>query len=225
MQRFAVIGLGRFGQYLARALTDAGDEVIAIDHHGGAVSQMRDQVALAVRLDATDRAALEAQGVDKVDAAVVSIGEQFESTALCVATLKEMGVPRIVARAMTEMQAAILTRIGADSVVLPEQESARRWAHRLSIPKLQEYVELAEGYSMIYLPAPAAFCHKSLAELQLRNRYQVNLVAIRRRVKSESTGQRAIEIISVPSPTAQIKPEDILILVGSNEALSELPRD
>jgi trk system potassium uptake protein TrkA len=225
MQRFAVIGLGRFGQYLARALTDAGDEVIAIDNHTSVVSHMRDEVALAVRLDATDRAALEAQGVGQVSAAVVSIGEQFESTALCVATLKEMGVPRIIARAMTEMQAAILTRIGADAVVLPEQESARRWAHRLSIPKLQEYIELAEGYSMIYLPAPAAFCHKTLAELQLRNRYQVNLVAIRRRDKSESPKARGVEIISVPSPTTQIMPEDTLILVGSNESLSELPRD
>jgi len=109
MQRFAVIGLGRFGQRLARALTADGAEVIAIDREVDLVEEVRDEVTLAVRLDSTDEEALKAQGIAEVDAVIVGIGEQFEAAALTVAVLQSLGVPRIYARAETTVQARILT--------------------------------------------------------------------------------------------------------------------
>ena len=124
MSRFAVIGLGRFGRGLARALTADGAEVIAVDRNPKLVEAVRDEVTVAVRLDSTDAEALRAQGIAEVDLAIVGIGEQFESAALTVAVLRELGVPRIYARAESDIQGQILSRIGAHEIVNPEQESA-----------------------------------------------------------------------------------------------------
>ena len=228
MARFAVIGLGRFGEHLARALTANGAEVVAIDRARALVERIRDEVTLAVRLDSTDAEALRAQGVDQVDAAIVGIGEDFEAAALTVATLKELGVARIYARAETDIQGRIMTKVGADAVVRPHGESALRWAHRLMLPNLQQYVELGEGYSLIYAAAPSAFHNKTLLELRLRREYGVNLVAVKRAVSVPTgEGEPAVEesVIAVPSADTAILPDDVLILVGSNEALSKLPAD
>ena len=220
--------MGRFGQRLARALTADGAKVIAIDCDQKPVEAIRDQVTLAVRLDSTDEEALKAQGVPEVDAAIVGIGEDFEASTLTVAVLKSLGVPRIYARAETKIQGQVLSRVGADAIVNPQHESALRWSHRLMLPNLQEYVELGEEHAMVYTTAPSVFCHKTLVELQLRREYGVNLVAIRRavRVTTESAGAATTSsVIAVPQADTTILPEDVLILVGSNEALSRLPRD
>lgn len=225
MSRFAVIGLGRFGQRLARALMASGAEVIAIDRNPKLVEAVRDEVTLAVRLDSTDPEALRVQGVAEVDVAIVGIGEAFESAALTVAVLKELGVQRIYARAMTDIQGQILTRIGAQQIVNPEQESALRWAHRLMLPNLRQYVELGENHALVYTTAPASFCHKTPAELALRREHGLNLVAIKRQAGvAAATGAAApaSPVIMVPQADTTILPGDILILVGSNEALSNL---
>lgn len=227
MLKFAVIGLGRFGQRLARALTAAEAEVIAVDRDATLVEQIRDEVTLAVRLDGTDEEALKAQGIHKMDVVIVGIGEDFESSALTVATLKGLGARRIVARAETEVQAKILTRVGADEIASPERESALRWAHRMTLPKLTKYIELGEAHSMIYVAAPAAFHHKTLEELDLRNKFGVNLIAIERRVvvKTEHAAEGVeTPVIEVPSAGTAIMPADTLILVGSNESLSRFPK-
>ncbi len=227
MRRFAVIGLGRFGESLARALAQAGDEVIAIDRNAADVDRVRDDVTLAVRMDSTDSAALVAQGIAEVDAAIVTIGEAFESSVLTVVTLKELGVPRIIARAMTDLQGKILRKVGADEIASAEQESAMRWAHRLALPNLSQYIELEADHSLIYTAAPSAFVGKSLIELNLRAEYQVNLVAIRRERFTKSAGDETTAQRSIIVPTAETKIEtgDVLIVVGHNDALSKLPQD
>ena len=228
MQRFAVIGLGRFGGRLARTLTASGAEVIAIDHATRLVEAVRDEVTLAVRLDSTDEEALQAQGVADVDAAIVGIGEDFEAAVLTVAVLKSLGVPRIYARAENDIQGRILGRVGADDIVNPERESALRWAHRLTLPHLRQYIDLGEHHAMVYATAPPTFCHKTLAELSLRARHGVNLVAIQRQVRVQSDSQAdpvTAPVMSVPQADTTILPDDVLILVGSNEALAKLPTD
>ena len=228
MQRFAVIGLGRFGQGLARALAANGAEVVAIDRNPKLVESVRDDVTVAVRLDSTDREALLAQGVTDVDLAVVGIGDAFEAAALTVAVLKDLGVPRIYARAENEIQGQILSRIGADQIVNPEHESALRWAHRLMLPNLKQYIEMGENHSMVYTVAPASFHHKTPAELALRRQYGVNLVAVKREIRTatDSTEEPpAAAVVSVPEADTAILPDDVLILVGSNEALSSLPAE
>ncbi|HNO79347.1 MAG TPA: TrkA family potassium uptake protein [Phycisphaerae bacterium] len=227
MRRFAVIGLGRFGEHLARALAQAGDEVIAIDRDSDYVDRVRDDVTLAVRMDSTDKMALVAQGIAEVDAAIVTIGEAFESSILTVVTLKELGVPRIIARAMTDLQGKILRKVGADEIASAEQESAMRWAHRLSLPNLSQYIELEADHSLVYIAAPAAFVGKTLLELRLRADHQVNLVAIRRDRVTKTAGDEATRQRNIIVPIADTKIEsgDVLIVVGHNDALSKLPQD
>ncbi len=225
-KKFAVIGLGRFGSRLARTLSATGGEVIAIDRDADLVEKIRDDVALAVRLDSTDAGALTAQGVDQVDVVVVGIGEGFESAALTVATLKSLEVKHIVPRAQRDIQAQILKSVGADQIVLPEGESAIRWAHRLTLPNIKEYVELGEGHSMVHMVAPELFHNKTLAELGLRNKHGLNLIAIRRHAAAdEAAKSAAAPAISLPEATTKILSGDVLILVGSNEALSRLSQE
>jgi trk system potassium uptake protein TrkA len=207
----------------------SGDaEVIAVDRNGKSVEQVRDEVTLAVRLDSTDEEALKAQGINEVDVAVVGIGEDFESAALTVATLKHLGVKRIIARAESEIQAKILLRVGADEIASPEGESALRWAHRLMLPSLKQYVELGEGHSLIHIDAPQRFHNKTLIELDLRNKFGVNLIAIERGPTGkpdQPPRAAAAPVIEVPQAATKILPGDTLILVGSNENIAELPRE
>ncbi len=227
-QRFAVIGLGRFGLKLARSLSRMGAEVIAVDRNPKHVEEVRDEVTHAVRLDSTDPEALRAQGIHEVDVAVVGIGADFESSAMAVVTLKSLGVKHIVARARKEMQARILRSVGAHEIALPENESAVRWSHRLTLPNLKEYVELGDDYSMVYMTAPEEFANKTLLELDLRNKHGVTLVAIQRKgptQKIEETGELLKPIVTVPAASTKILKNDVLIIVGSNESLSRLPSD
>jgi trk system potassium uptake protein TrkA len=228
MDRFAVIGLGRFGMGLAINLSQKGAEVIAVDLEREPVDQIRDQVTLAISMDATNADALRTQGIDKVDVAVVGIGQNFEANALATATLKSLGVPKVFSRAGSAVQGQILTRIGADGYIFPEAESAESWAQRLTLPFMMHRIDLGERHSLVEIKAPASFARKSLVQLNLRKKYNVNLVAIRRQVNvaTETGGpQTTQQIIDVPMPESIIQPDDILILVGSYESIERLPKD
>jgi trk system potassium uptake protein TrkA len=224
--RFAVIGLGRFGQKLATALALSGAEVIAIDKNKEVVETIADQVGHAVRLDSTDEDALKAQGIDKVDVAVISIGQGtgqgFESAILTVVNIKQMGVKNIYARAETATAGQVLSKIGATEVIYPEIESAQRWAYRLIAPHVEEKIDFAPGYSLARIEAPVGFHNKTLLDLQLRQKYSVNLVAIKR--GEHEWAKRKDEIINVPMPDTVIYQGDILILAGSDTDLAKLPQ-
>lgn len=226
MDKYAVIGLGRFGAGLARALAGAGAEVIAIDRQSKPVDRVRDEVTLAVRLDSTNEEALRSQGVGEVDAAIVGIGDDFEASALTVAILKDIGVPYIVARAENEIQERILRSVGADEVSSPEFESALRWAHRLQLPALGQYIELGEDHSLVSMQAPEPFVGKTLVELDFRNTYGANLIAIERPiVDAQAPPDRSPRRTwIVPTGKTTIQAEDVLVLVGTNDALTALPR-
>ncbi|MFP4104953.1 MAG: potassium channel family protein [Phycisphaerae bacterium] len=226
MKKFAIIGLGRFGSRLAQLLTNEGAEVIAVDANRALIDQLRDTVTLAVCLDSMDPEALKAQGIDKVDVAVVGIGADFESAALTTSVLKNLGVARVITRATTNTRAAILSRIGADDIVNPEREAAERWKSRLLAPSVLDSVELAEGYTLTQVQAPPSFYGKSLAQLQLRRKYKVNVVAIRRtdeEVDVEGIKRSRQYVISVPMAETIIKENDVLLLIGSEEACKDFP--
>ncbi len=231
MERFAVIGLGRFGSRLAINLSQAGAEVIAIDIERERVESLRDKVALALRLDATSEEALRAQGIDEVDAVVVGIGHNFEVNSLTTVLLKSMGVQKVISRAANPMQAEILRRIGADAVANPEDESADRWMHLLLSPFIVEHQELSPGFSLIQMPTPRSWVGKKLRELDLRREHQVNIVAIKRaapqsrreenREDEESTTlERRVDF---PLPEMELVEDDVLILAGRDEDVKRIP--
>lgn len=226
MERFAVIGLGLWGMRLARLLADAGAEVVAVDRKRDLVEQVRDKVALSVCLDSTDVEALKAQGIDKVDVAIVGIGTAFEDAVLTTVLLKQLGVPRVVARAATRIRGQIFSKIGADDVVNPEQESADRWRNRLLAPSIMERIELAEGFSLAQLGAPKSWFGKTLGDLEVRRRFRVNVVAIRRSV--EETDEQGLKhtrqtVLSVPMADTEILEGDVLLLIGSDDAMENFP--
>lgn len=222
MEKFAIIGLGRFGARLAKLLAKSGAEVIAIDRDQTLVEAIRDEVARAVCLDTTDEHALKSQAIDAVDTAIVGIGTAFEQAVLTTVLLKQLGVRRVICRATNDIRALILTKSGADDIVNPEQESADRWRNRLIAPMLTERIELAEDFSLIQATAPERFLGKTLGEIDVRKNYQVQVVAIRRTaedVDADGIKRTREVVISVPMAETQIKLNDIILLIGSDEAI------
>jgi len=210
---------------LAKLLAADGADVIAVDADRDCVDSIRDDVSLAVCLNATDAEALKSQGIDKVDVAIVSVGDSFEDSVLVTVTLKELGVPTVISRATSRVRAEILSRVGADDVVNPEKESAQRWKNRLLAPSIMERIELAEGASLVQLQSPDSFHNKTLSQLDLRKAYRVNVVAIRRTIEEIEDDQTVTKqfLISVPAGDTAIKPGDVLILIGTDDAIENLP--
>ena len=228
MARFAVIGLGRFGNKLAIALAMSGAEVIAIDKDREVIDAIRDQVSHSVRLDSTDEEALKAQGVDKVDVAIIGIGQRgrgFESAILTVVNLKQMGVKQIYARAENLIAGEVFSKVGATEVIYPEIESAQRWAYKLIAPQIGEKIDFAPGYSLARIKSPASFDGKTVMDLQLRQKYNVNLVAIKRGEHSKGKKSERDAIINVPMPNTVIYQDDILMVAGSDADLAKLPQE
>lgn len=215
---FGVIGLGRFGSAVATTLTELGQDVIGIDSSEEPVRQLADVLSYAVELDATDEKALRAAGIKDVDAAIISIGQNIESSLLVVMQVMELGVKNIVAKAATPLHGRVLEKLGVSRVIFPEREMAVRVAHSLVVPNVIDYIGLSQDFSIIELPAPPEFTGKSLRELQLRQRFGLTLIAIKRQT---GTGDGIITNVA-PSADDRIQATDVLALLGSNERLAQL---
>jgi len=228
--KVAIIGLGRLGVSLVEYLAGTGVQVIAMDNDPALVEEVKDLVDVAVCLDSTDPDALLSQRVNEVDVCVVSIGENFQAAILTTVSVKKMGVPKIICRAQSSLHAEIFTRIGADEIIQPESQAGIVLGRRLANPKLNQFIELAEGYSLIELRAPSFFWGKTLEQLALRTKYQVNLIAFKRQVatRQQHEGEDAppaTEKMIVPGPQDILRENDILLLVGADEFLAKLPQD
>lgn len=217
-RQFAVIGLGRFGSAMATTLAELGHDVIGVDGDAERVRQLADTITQAVELDATDERALRSVGIQDVDVAVVSIGENIESSLLVVMQLRELGVGTIVAKAVTPLHGRILEKLGVSRVIFPEREMAVRVAHSLVMPNVLDYIELSRDFSIVEVPAPKMFVGQTLKELALRPKYGLTLIAIKRRPSPS-----AAEVTNIsPAADEVIRPGDVLSLLGSNERLTAL---
>ena len=216
-KQFGVIGLGRFGSAMATTLAELGHDVIGIDGDEARVQQLADVVTHAIQLDATDEKALRAAGIQDVDVAVVSIGEHLEASLLVVMQLRELGVKTIVAKAVTPIHGRILEKLGVSRVIFPEREMAIRVAHSLVMPNAMDYIELSRDFSIIEIPAPDAFVGRTLKQLELRPRYGLTLIAVKRK-----GGQGRVVTNIAPSADEKILHGDVLALLGGNDRLNQL---
>ncbi len=216
-RQFAVIGLGRFGQRVATGLYEMGAEVLAIDSDAAKVAEIKQEVTAAVCLNTTHEDALGSLGVDEMDAVVVAIGRDVQASILTTALLQQAGCPYIVARASNELHAQILGLVGADRVIYPEDEAARRLVRGLASPHILDQVDLEGDIELAVLTAPRSFCGKSLTELSLRQTFTVNVVAIR---TAETDTQAATTIF--PDAQYVLQPGDRLYVVGPAEGLRRL---
>ena len=219
MNKVAVIGLGNFGLAVIFGLVEKGAEVIAIDNDPDKIKKVENVATVCVQMDASDKDALKAQGVDKVDAAVVGIGKNFESSLLTTVILKQIGVPYIVARALTKIQGEILEHIGANKVVFAEEQVGRELAQNLIYPNILESISLGEGYGVIQVPAPSHTWGKNLLEIDLRKKYGVNLIFIKRKKDDKKVVGKILpsskkEQFIIPTAEDIIKETDIIVLTG-----------
>lgn len=221
MRKFAVVGLGAFGESLAKSLTEKGAEVIAIDRNMERVEAIQDYVSVAVQLDSTDENALLAQGVNDVDVAVVCIGEDFESNLLTSVLLKQIGVKTVITRATNAIEEKILRAVGIERVVNPEQEVGERLAYSLMHPALKEILYLAGNINVAELEAPKAFVGKSLKDLSLRAKYGLNLIIIKSTDQSAGDKEPKEKAI-IPAADTVIHEGDILVVVGTKENISKI---
>ena len=219
MRQFAVIGLGRFGSSVAKTLSEKGLQVLAVDTDENKVQDFSDIVTQSVCADATDDKALKAIGMESVDVAVVSVGDNIEASILITLVLKEMGIKEVIAKAVTKDQGKALKKIGADRIIFPERDMGTRLANSLASPHISELIELSSNCSIMEIKAPKEFIGKSLKQLNLRIEYGLNVVAIKsRNEKGEDT------VNKVPEAEYKIRAQDRLMLVGPNENIKKLER-
>ena len=211
-KQFAIIGLGRFGTSVAKTLYQMGYEVLAVDADEARVQDFSDEVTHVVQADTTDEDTLKALGIRNFDVVVVAIGADVQANLMTTLQLKEMGVPYIVAKAKNPLHGKMLEKIGADRVVYPERDMGQRVAHNLVSSNVLEYIELSPDYSIVEVTAPSALVGKNLVETDLRGRYEVNVVAIR----------RGEQLLVPPQPTEKILEKDVLFVVGANRGVQRL---
>jgi trk system potassium uptake protein TrkA len=214
MKRVVVIGLGIFGSQLARQLFEKGIEVIAIDKNRDVVQKIRDHSTKAVVADATDKDVLESIGIDAGDTVVISFGEDLSASTLLTLYLKEMKVREIFVKVPNEDYKRILLKVGASEAIIPEREMANKVARSIISPNVLEYLPISEDYTICELAPPTAFIGKSLAELDLRKKYQLQVIAIRD-VLSES-------MQLVPRASSIIKDSDVLVIIGREEDIQKV---
>jgi trk system potassium uptake protein TrkA len=210
--RFAVIGLGHFGAFALRVLYESGKEVLAIDADPESVRAAAELATEAITADATDVNALRSIGIAEVDCAIVGLGERLDVITLAALHLKDIGVPYVAVKALSEEHGRILKALGVNEVIHPEKDAATRLARRLARQDVVEYLQLRTGYSIVELAPPADFIGKSLRELALRNRLQVQLIAI----------QRGEELKIVPRAEDVIEAGDMIILLGADGDLDRV---
>ncbi len=210
---------------MATSLAEMGAEVIAIDKNFELIDDIKEQVLMAVQMDATNREALELQGIKEVDAAIVGIGEDFEECLLTVVTLKKIGVSKVISRAGTRLRKEVLEQVGCDLVVLPEEEVGHNVAKELISGLFFDQVEVGDNYSIAQLVAPDEFVGRKVIDLQLRETYKVNIVTIKRPISRPTLWGKQVtqeRIIAVPKPDDVIVKGDILVLFGHDKDLGKL---
>ncbi|MGC8916961.1 MAG: potassium channel family protein [Thermoanaerobaculum sp.] len=215
MARFAVIGLGRFGSTLATRLYELGHEVLGVDSSEELVQAFRDRMSEVAVVDVRDKGQVRALGLKDFDTVVISVGEHLEASTLAALYCKELGV-KVIARAVNEDHGKILEALGVDEVIYPERDMALRLAERLSSKNLLDYVSLGPEFSILEVAAPASFIGKSLAELGIRRRFGVHVIALRD-VLTET-------VTPAPPPDAKIRDSDVLVVLGRREELERFQR-
>lgn len=221
--KFAVIGLGQFGNSIARTLAKRGAEVLAIDINLDHVEALKDEVAYAVALDATDMKALNAQNIADVDAVVVAIGENFEGLLLTTVLLMELKVKRIIARAANPQQRMILKKMGIEEILSPEDTVGISVAEMLLHPNMKSFLSLGDNYEIVEINTPRRIVNQTIKEAKLRENYNLNLITIKREFEEKVDGEmvKKQRVIGVTTGNTVLKETDVIILLGKSESVEK----
>lgn len=216
MRSFVVIGIGRFGSNLAKTLYSLGNDVLAIDPSEDRINHISDYVTHAVAGDPRDEAVLRAAGVRNFDCAVVALSDDYQSNVLVTLMLKEMGLPYVVSKAGSDLQARVLLKVGADKIVFPEKDMGMKVAQGLATANILDFIDISDDYSIVEIKTPDKWVSKSLAMLNARAHYGINVIAIKHGEQDE------IDIS--PDPTYLFRKEDIIVLIGAHENIKKITK-
>ena len=211
---FAVIGLGQFGMTLARELANADYDVLAIDDKDENIQEIAETVTYAVRADVREPDILKSLGVQNVDVAIVAVAENMEASITATMQAKDLGVPCVVSKAMNTLHGRILEKIGADQVIYPERSMGLRAARNLTSNGFEDIFELSSEFSMAEFRIPADWAGKSLAELKIREKYKINVVAVK----------LGDEVNVNIDPAEKLKEGCVLVAAGKNQDLNRVKR-
>ncbi len=224
---FAVIGLGRFGSNVAKALVEKGFEVIVVDTDEEKINEFSDIAAAAFVMDATDEKALKDAGIGEVDCAIISVGQNVESSILITMLLKELGVKEIIVKEVMPIHGKILEKLGATKIVNPERDTALRLVSSFASPRIFDIIEVSPDYSIMEVIAPKEFWARPLRDIHLRRDYHVSVIAIRRRktvMRENGIPDLQEEILIAPGGDDEIEENDILVLLGKYQDLEKITK-
>ena len=221
--KYAVIGVGRFGRAIAKALSEKGLEVIAIDNNEEKIEKIKDDVALAITLNSADKKALLAQNINEMEAVVLAIGENFEALLLTAVYLMEMKIPRIIARANDEQQQMILEKMGIKEVLSPEDEVGKVVAEKLAHPSIVSFLQLPDGYEVAEIKAPQGIVKRTVQDIDFSNKYKLNLITIKREFEVEREGKTVMEdhVVGVTNAQTVVYETDTILLFGTSKDIEK----
>lgn len=214
MKRVVVVGLGIFGYNIAKDLFENGFEVIAIDKNKEVINRIRDSSTKAILADATDKELLEMIGIQPDDTVIVSFGEDLAASTLLTLHLKEMHVKNIIVKAPNDDHKRILEKVGANEVIIPEKEMAAKVAKGMISPNVLDFLPVSEDFTICEVAPPAGFLGKTIADLRLRGKYHIEVIAIRDVLSDK--------VQLVPRADLVIKDSDILVVIGKEQDIQKI---
>ena len=221
MKRIGIIGAGRFGSSLAESLAEHGAEVLLIDSNREIIQEFSEFVTKAVEGDVTNARTLEDAGFQECDVVVVAIGTNLEGSIMATVNCKELGVPVVVAKANSDLHGKILKRVGADLVVYPNRDCAKRIARTLLSKGSVDLFEISDGLSVAEIDVPESLQNKTLAEAEVRKNFGITVLCLRR-LAEDPTQPR---IVIIPTPNEVIQPDDKLLVFGVDKQIDDITQD
>ena len=226
-KQFGVIGLGTFGSNVAKELAAKEFPVLAIDNKETVVNRISSFVTQAIVADATDDIALKDAGIADCDTVIISMGEDIETSILATLIAKDLGVKNVIVKCVSPWHSKIAVKIGADKVVYPELEMAKKLAQSMASPNILEQIEFSKDYNLVEIMAPESLWKKTIRESNIRKKFGVNIIAVKRNVPFvNDDGQSDIkeETNIAPGPDDEILENDILVVVGKEEQLKKFKK-
>jgi trk system potassium uptake protein TrkA len=214
MGKFVVIGLGNFGFFLAKSLSEVGKEVIAVDRNKERAQRAQEFCSYAIVGDATDKSVLESVGIEKDDTVMVSLGDNISASILVTLYLKDLEIQTIHVKIISEDHGRVLEKVGATEIIFPERDLAKKLAQTLSSPNVIDYLPLTDEYEIVEIAPPKEFVGKTLADLELRNKYDISILAVRGLVPETITMN--------PGGSFTVKDSDILLVLGKPEDIEKI---
>jgi len=212
VKQYLVLGLGRFGESLAKSLCQLGHEVLAVDSDQELVDAIAPYVTQAIQIDATDEGALQSLGVRNFDAAIVAIGQNMRDSILVCVLLKELGTPYLIAKATDDLHAKVLRKVGVDRVIFPERDMGMRLAKSLLTPNVLEMIDLSDDYQLVEIILPKKWVGNTIIGMDVRKRFGISILAI----------HRSGEFIVSPMPDTLFETGDILLVLGKKDDIDNL---